>query len=254
MSTIGIHKKDIQGIPTLEVVPKSKEDQPLPCVLYFHGFTSAKEHNLPFAYMLAERGFRILLPDSKYHGERYVDMSEKDLQMSFWDIVMQNIEEANSLYSYVQENNLLAQDRIGVAGTSMGGITASSVITSYDWVKAVAIFMGTAETTTYANMQLEQIKKEGISIPDEDIQKITQAIEKTDVSKHLDHLNDKPIFMWHGKKDAIIPFSLAESFYAAVQEYKQSDMQLDFHVDQEAGHKVSREAFLAGANWFKDTL
>lgn len=253
MSTIGIHKKDIQGIPTLEVVPKEKEDQPLPCVLYFHGFTSAKEHNLPFAYMLAERGFRILLPDSKYHGERYIDMSEKDLQMSFWDIVMQNIEEANSLYTYVQENNLLAQDRIGVAGTSMGGITVSSLLTRYDWIKAVAIFMGTAETTTYANMQLEQIQKEGISIPDEEIKKNIQAIEKTDVSKQINRIGDTPMFMWHGKKDAVIPFSLAESFYATVQENK-SDEKLDFHVDPESGHKVSREAFLAGANWFENNL
>lgn len=254
MLTIGIHKRDIKGIPTLEVVPEEMEGKPLACVLYFHGFTSAKEHNLPFAYMLAERGYRVLLPDSKHHGERYVKMSEEDLQLSFWTIVHQNIQEGEILHEYLQEYNLLLNNRIGVAGTSMGGITASSMLTTYDWIQAIAVFMGTAKTTTYAKRQLEQVKNSGVLLPEKDTKEILQAIEATDLSKHLDKMNGKPVYMWHGEKDAVIPFTLAEEFYERVNQEEKNNMQIVFEQDENAGHKVSRKAFLTGADWIQQNL
>lgn len=254
MSTIGIHKREIHGISTLEVVPKDMESKPLPCVIYFHGFTSAKEQNLPFAHMLAERGYRVLLPDSLYHGERYKAMSEQDFQLSFWDIVKQNIAEGDVLYLYLQENELLLDNRIGVAGTSMGGITASSMLAKYDWIQAIGVFMGTAKTTTYAKMQLKQLEKEGVTIPDKEIQEIIQSIEATDLSKQLEKMNDKPVFMWHGEKDAVIPFELAKDFYTVVKKLGNAKVQIDFKQDKQAGHKVSRDAFLAGKDWFEKNL
>lgn len=254
MSMIEIHKRNIQGIPTLEVVPKEKEKKPLPCVLYYHGFTSAKEHNLPFAYMLAEKGYRILLPDSQYHGERYVEKSEKDIQLSFWNIVEQNIKEGSILYKYLQDNELLEGNPVGVAGTSMGGITTSSMITMYDWIHAAAIFMGTAKTSTYAQMQLKEIEKQGIHIPEQEVQEIIQTIEKTDLSKHLHVLKDKNLFMWHGEKDPVIPFSLAHQFYNEVKRYDEDQIMIEFKHDKDSGHKVNRNAFLAGADWFERNL
>lgn len=254
MSMIGIHKRNIQGIPTLEVVPIQKEIEALPCVIYFHGFTSAKEHNLPFAYMLAEKGYRVLLPDSKFHGERYVAMSEKDIQLSFWNIVAQNIKEGAIFYKYIQENELVEDNRIGVAGTSMGGITSSSMLTMYDWIQATGIFMGTAMTTTYAHMQLKEIELQGMHIPEEDAREIVQSIEKTDLSKHLHVLKNKPLFMWHGEKDSVIPFSLAQQFYDEAKEYNEQQVMIEFKPDKDSGHKVNREAFLAGANWFERNL
>src|SRR5699024_9791798 len=219
MSMIEIHKRNIQGIPTLEVVCNEREEDALPCVLYFHGFRSAKEHNLPFAYMVAEKGYRILLPDSKYHAERYVEMSEKDIELSFWNIVAQNIEEGAIFYEYIQKNNLLEGHRMGVAGTSMGGITTSSMLTVYDWIHAAGLFMGTAMPTAYAHVLLKEMDKQGIHIPEKDVQEIIPFIEKTDLSKQLHVLKNKHLFMWHGEKDPVIPFSFAQQFYDEVKRY-----------------------------------
>lgn len=254
MSMIVIHKKEIEGIPTLEVIPKGKENEPLPCVFYFHGFTSAKEHNLPFAYMLAERGYRVLLPDSMYHGERAEDISEKEFQLSFWNIVQKNIEEGDVLHSYIVKSNLLTGGRIGIAGTSMGGITVSSMLVKYDWVQSIGIFMGTAKTTDYAELLLQQIKHAGIEFPKEEITSIMRTIESTDLSKHVDQIGGKSIFMWHGEKDAVIPFTYAEEFYTLVKKQQDRPIKIDFMKDKNAGHKVSREAFLTGADWLEQTV
>src|SRR5699024_6862738 len=125
---IGVIHKKWHQVPVLEVVHVKDEENPLPVVVYFHGFTSAKEHNLPLAYRLAGQGYRVLLPDSEYHGEREIEMSDQKRQLAFWDIVMQNVRELNELYKLLLEQGLLLDGRIGIAGTSMGGITTSAAL------------------------------------------------------------------------------------------------------------------------------
>lgn len=46
---ISIYHKEVQSIPVLEVVDQAKQTEALPLFIYSHGFTSAKEHNLPIA-------------------------------------------------------------------------------------------------------------------------------------------------------------------------------------------------------------
>ena len=67
---IQIHKEIVKGVPLLHVVKAGHEEKMLPLIFFIHGFTSAKEHNLHFAYLLAEKGFRVVLPDAILHGER----------------------------------------------------------------------------------------------------------------------------------------------------------------------------------------
>lgn len=50
-----VDKKIVANIPLLEVVQKELLDQAVPTVFFFHGFTSAKEHNLHYAYLMAEK-------------------------------------------------------------------------------------------------------------------------------------------------------------------------------------------------------
>src|SRR5699024_2988148 len=104
-----------------------------------HGFTSAKEHNLPFAYLLATKGYRVILPDSKHHGEREGNITVEKRELSFWNIVLQNINDLNTLKNALDEMDLILNNRIGIAGTSMGGITAASALTQYDWIQSSAV-------------------------------------------------------------------------------------------------------------------
>lgn len=108
---IGIFQKEIKSIPCLIVVDSAKEEEALPTLTYFHGFTSAKEHNLPFAFLQAEKGYRVILPDSMYHGEREAEISNIKKQISFWDIVMQNVKELKLIKDALDEERLILNDR-----------------------------------------------------------------------------------------------------------------------------------------------
>ncbi len=52
-----IENMRIDGIPSLHLAQKDSYHDPLPLVIFEHGFTSAKEHNLHYAYLLAEKAY-----------------------------------------------------------------------------------------------------------------------------------------------------------------------------------------------------
>src|SRR5690625_527243 len=101
---IGVYREEINGNPSLIVADAAKAEEALPLIVYYHGFTSAKEHNLPIAYLLAEKGYRVILPDSIYHGEREFDVSALKRQISFWEIVMKNVQELQEIVHYFERS------------------------------------------------------------------------------------------------------------------------------------------------------
>jgi fermentation-respiration switch protein FrsA (DUF1100 family) len=50
----------------------------LPCIVFYHGFTSSKLVYSYFAVALAEAGFRVIMPDAPEHGARYGAMNGAD--------------------------------------------------------------------------------------------------------------------------------------------------------------------------------
>ncbi len=159
---IGIQNTTLASIPSLIVADQAQEQEALPVLTYFHGFTSAKEHNLPLAYLMAAKGYRVILPDSMYHGERETEISTKQKQISFWNIVMQNIQELKSIKEALEEKGLLQDGRFGVAGTSMGGITTAAALTEYPWIQTAGVLMGSPKITTYAKRWWTASEKKAI--------------------------------------------------------------------------------------------
>lgn len=254
MHMIAIYNEAIHHIPSLVVVNKNRKDAPLPMVVYFHGFTSAKEHNLPFAYLLASKGYRVVLPDSKLHGEREKNMSETKRQLSFWDIVLENVNETEQMRDYFQDKGLILNDRFGVAGTSMGGITTSAALATYDWIKVAAILMGSPKITLYAQQLINHFGKD-IKLPvKKEIQQLLKGLETYDLSKRIDTLNDRPLFLWHGEADTVVPFEHSYTFYEEAKRTYKKKKHIRFLKERDCDHKVSRQAVKETVNWFKKYL
>jgi len=253
---IGIYKEIIDStIPSLIVVEEKKEKEALPTIVYIHGFTSAKEQNLPIAYMFAEKGYRVILPDCMYHGEREQDISAIKKQVSFWEIVMQNVVELETIKAYLDNQNLILDNRIGLAGTSMGGITTSAALTQYPWIQTAAILMGSPRITTFAKTLVESFKKMGnLPVTDEMIGQLYEQLEIYDLSKQPESLNQRPLLFWHGVDDAVVPFDHSYTFYdEALNDYHDKN-NIRFIKEENRGHKVSRYAMLETAKWFEKHL
>lgn len=247
---ITITEQSIGKIPTLFITKNNKQHKSLPTVIYFHGFTSAKEHNLPFAYLLAQKNFRVVLPDSKWHGKREGNVSETKRQLSFWDIVINNIYDIKLIKQFLDEEQLILDGRIGVAGTSMGGITTAALLATYEWIKVAAILMGSPKLTAYADQLIEQFPDKDKLPPEDKITHLRQTLLSHDLSQHLHTLNDRPLLLWHGDADQVVPFSHTVSFYETAKHVYKNKKHLQFIQEQGRDHKVSRQAILKTFDWF----
>jgi uncharacterized protein len=252
-----VEKSLLKNNPHLHIVNKSEQQRKLPFIIFNHGFTSAKEHNLHYAYLLAEKGFRVILPEAIYHGEREQGLTEKDLYSHFWEIVIKTIHELDDYKEYYVNEGLVDQEQIGLAGTSMGGIVTLGALTKYKWVKAAVSLMGMPAYEEYLHWQLEQMQSLGISLSftNEQIEEQLLFLRQYDLSLQPEKLENRPLLFWHGKKDPIVPYHLTYQFYQSIKvKYQKTPANIKFISDEQADHKVSREGLKATVEWFEKHL
>lgn len=254
-----INKKVVHGVPLLEVAKQEFFDEKLPAIFFFHGFTSYKEVNLHYAYHLAGEGFRVILPDCEYHGERSDEKKKSfpELGLSFWQIILKAIQELEQLKDDFVGSGKVDPDKIGVVGTSMGGFITLGALTQYEWIKAAVSLMGCPAYVEFAKLAISQFKKEGHFLPfsDEAIEHELAKLSHFDLSLHPEKLNQRPLLFWHGEKDPVVPFHFAHRFYKAVKaQYKDEPEKLTFILDANAEHKVTREGLVATVHHFSTYL
>ncbi|MEK3887413.1 esterase [Bacillus sp. FSL K6-3431] len=254
---IEIHKDSVKDIPLLHVVKAGNYDKMLPLVFFVHGFTSAKEHNLHFAYLLAEKGFRVILPEANFHGERNNAVSVEKMTYHFWDIVIQMVAELDMIKKEYAIKGFIDVERIGVVGTSMGGIVTLGALGQYKWIKAAVSLMGSPNYEQFSRSQITHLKEAGVKIPftDKQLEEKFALLQTYDISKQPDLVGGRPLLFWHGKKDPVVPFQPTYEFYENIKnQYKENPANIKFIVDQDAAHKVSREALLKTVSWFDQHL
>ncbi|MET0786050.1 MAG: prolyl oligopeptidase family serine peptidase [Paenisporosarcina sp.] len=246
------------NIPLLHVYKEELRNEKVPVVFFLHGFTSAKEHNLHYAYQLAERGMRVLLPDAHLHGERHESLDEIQLSLRFWEIVLTSIEEVKNLRSECINRNLLSDDtKIALAGTSMGGIETLGCLKVYPWVDVAAVMMGSPGYVQLAKAQMAQYEARGFKLPVTDIERkqIFETLSNFDLTKNPEALNGRPVFFWHGQQDMVVPYEPTYNFYNAIKKsYANHPERFQFKSDQTAGHAVSRKGLLEATEFLAEYL
>lgn len=252
---VDVQNIEINNIPSLVVTSSNKQNEPLPTVIYSHGFTSSKEFNLPIAYLLAAEGYRVVLPDSLHHGERAGQIQSVERQGAFWHIVLQNLEELKTIRNYFADQNLIENDLVGVAGTSMGGITTAAALTQYDWIHVAAILMGSPKMTEYANLTIDQFLQAGeLPVTEEELNTLLGQLKSLDLSLQPDKLENRPLLFWHGESDTVVPAEHAKSFYENVKGSYENGDHIRLLLEANRNHKVSRRAVLETVEWFKQYL
>ncbi|MFS0782905.1 prolyl oligopeptidase family serine peptidase [Bacillus sp. 1P06AnD] len=248
-----IKKDSIHNIPVLHVVKQQLADQPAPLVIFLHGVNSIKERNLQFAYMLAEKGYRIILPDALYHGER---AEEKNIYASFWKIVLNSIEELVFIKDSLVSDGLVLDGRIGLIGTSMGAITTLGAMGKYEWIHAGVSLMGNPAYIEFANQQVEAMKNmKADLLTEEQIEQQLAILEPYDVTKRLAEWKERPLMFWHGGNDKVVPYQAEYAFYEKIKpSYDQKNIPISYILDEKAGHAVPNAGVVEAVNWFVEYL
>ncbi|WP_336822078.1 prolyl oligopeptidase family serine peptidase [Sporosarcina sp. USHLN248] len=252
--TVIVKEENWSNIPLLHIVEENLENSNLPTAIFLHGFTSAKEHNLHYAYNIAKQGVRVLLPDAHLHGVRDENLDEVQLSLRFWEIVLTSIEEMKTLH---QELAARGTNKITVGGTSMGGITTLGCLTVYPWIDAAAVMMGSPGFVELAKAQMSQFERRGFKLPitDEERKSLLDTLSIFDLTKHRSALNHRPVLFYHGEQDSVVPYEPTFNFYNAVKEDYADDVErFQFISEPSAGHTVSRSAMLRASDWLASYL
>lgn len=207
-----IRQRSLGTIPLLEVVPRASRNDLLPLIVYYHGWQSAKELVLTQGRKLAEKGFRVILPDATNHGDRRQDITRIP-SLTFWQSIHTNLFEFGFIVNHFKKLGL-ADERIAVGGVSMGGITTCALLTHHPEIKAAACVMGSPKPHQYRERIMAHAEEAGRFYP-HDYQELLSWVPKYDLSLQPEKLNGRPLLFWHGTEDRVVPFSDVVEFVEA---------------------------------------
>lgn len=209
---IKLYKKQIAHIPIIEVVPEQSEGIELPLVVYYHGWQTAKELGLTNARKIAQYNIRVILPDAMFHGERKIPMISTIPSFTFWSSIQHNLSEFDTIIRYYRERKLISNQKIGVAGFSMGGMTTAGLLTQHPEIKAAAILMGTPDYQHFIDTMQQELTKRQIDAP-KDLPDLLSWTKAYDLSKQPEVIDGRPIYFWHGTEDEKIPYYHTKAFF-----------------------------------------
>lgn len=241
----------INGVEALHATPAGRQTHPLPTIFFFHGYTSSKEVCSYFGYALARAGFRVVSPDAAMHGGRYDGDAARRLR-HFWDILQFNVQELPGLVDEYRRRGLIDDERIGVCGASLGGMTALASMARYPWISAVAAFMGSGYFSRLSGTLFPPVPADSAGAGDL-LRQLAQTLEHYDVAPRLERLADRPLLLWHGEADELVPAQESARLRAALQA-RRLDANLTYLTEPGIGHKITPSALAAGTAFFQRYL
>ncbi len=237
---IEIYTEQLAGIEVLHAVPTGQQQKALPTVLFYHGFTSSKLVYSYFAVALAQAGMRVVMPDAQGHGARFNGDENARLQQ-FWSILKTNIDEFPRLRHALAERKLIAEGKLAVGGASMGGMTALGIMARQPEVSCVACLMGSGYFRTLARTLFPPQEQQ--------LEETLAALAEYDVSHRLGSISDRPLMLWHGEEDDVVP---AVETLRLQQALMQQGLDKSLVCLWEAGvkHRITPAALEATARFF----
>ncbi|ELA3179338.1 TPA: esterase [Klebsiella aerogenes] len=237
---ITLEMRNLAGGEVIHACPAGMAEKPLPVIVFYHGFTSSKLVYSYFAVALAEAGFRVIMPDAAEHGARFRG-DDAGRMLRFWPILRQNFVEFAALREAIIAEGWLEDERLAVAGASMGGMTALGIMTHHPELKCVACLMGSGYFSTLAQTLFPS--------PEFD----TASLAEWDVTHQLAALADKPLLLWHGDADDVVP---PGDTFRLQQALTQSGLATNLTCQWQKGvrHRITPEALDATTAFFRQHL
>ena len=237
---ISLEMRNLAGWEVLHACPHGAADSPLPCIVFYHGFTSSKLVYSYFAVALAEAGFRVIMPDAAEHGARYQG-DEQGRMQRFWPILMQNFAEFPALQEAIRAQGGLADDRLAVAGAWMGGMTALGIMTHHPELKSVACLMGSGYFSTLSQRLFPSPSFDAAQLAD------------WDVIQQLETLASRTLLLWHGDEDEVVPPEETFRLQQALRQHEMTD-KLTCLWQKGGRHRITPEALAAKVAFFQPHL
>jgi dipeptidyl aminopeptidase/acylaminoacyl peptidase len=201
----------LDGISWLLWVPPG--DGPRPAVIVLHGAGSRKENHADYARAALAHGMAALTFDNRGHGET---------EGSFGDGV---IEDLGALAAWLATRPDVDEGRIGVRGSSLGGLLAIHAAADSDDIAAAVAICPAAEWMLARDVQrvLDGRPPPAGSALSEmrvDAPALAEWLDRNDVEEAAERMGAKPLLLIHARGDEVVPYSHSEKLYERAAEPK----------------------------------
>lgn len=221
-----------------------------------HGLAARKENVLPYAYYLAAEGYHTALFDAHNHGEleteQFKSYSDREKKAYMFTVIFKSSKNIDTIINSFSKSKSVDDNRVGLMGFSMGGMTVYDYISRRrsPKVKAAAAIIATPEWG-------QSIRRNSARDPDYgkhfDLQKIMH-IEGRQPSNHLSKLKDFPLLILNGESDEIMPIEDTKGFYQqARKNYTQPDL-IQLIEYKGIGHTPTFEMLSDAIAWLRKYL
>ncbi len=159
----------------------------------------------------------------------------------FWPILQQNFREFPALREAIIAEGWLEGERLAVAGASMGGMTALGIMTHHPELNCVACLMGSGY---FRSLSQTLFPSPGFD---------ADSLREWDVSHQLASLARRPLLLWHGDADDVVP---PEETFRLEQALRQGDLTARLTCVWQKGvrHRITPEALAATVAFFRQHL
>lgn len=241
---IELETRTLAGQQILHAYPKGCAERALPTIVFYHGFTSSNVVYSYFAVALAQGGFRVVMPSAAEHGERFNGDHAERLQ-HFWQILLQNFTEFPALRDALLSSGLVSEGRLAVAGASMGGMTALGLMTQHPELRCVASLMGSG--------YFSELSATLFPPPAPQRERLMVPLAQWDVGHQLARLADRPLLLWHGEEDDVVP---AGETFRLQQALREGGLDTHLSCVWQAGvrHRITPEALDNTVAFFRQHL
>lgn len=243
---LSIEEHILGTIPILEVVLENQKNKRLPLIIYYHGWQSSKELTLTQGRYLAREGFRVILPDAFNHGKRKIPMTDIP-SLTFWQSIHTNLFEFGYIVDAYKKQNLV-DDRIGVGGLSMGGMTTTALFTHHPEINAAACVMGSPKLVAYRERIFTHASQMDRFFP-HDYNHLLSWIPEYDLSLQPEKIAGRPLLFWHGNRDNVVPYDHVVEF---IEENK--DLPNMQFIEEDEDHLVRPETMEKITRFFVEAM
>ena len=196
-------------------LPEKLNGEWSPGIIVCHGFGSNKENHADFAEIAMQKGFAVLIPDLRGHGE---SGGEVDANI-FNDVA--------AALQYIQARPEVNPTSIALRGSSMGGWLALHTGAHLKDISPIVAYCPASEALMLVLMEEVGIVQRGHKSPvigenppRVNVNSMIQLLYKLDVGKAARRIHPRPLLLVHCEHDEQVPLHVSETIYKAAEEPK----------------------------------
>jgi uncharacterized protein len=186
---------------------------PWPAVIVLHGAGSRKENHADYARAAVAHGLGALTFDNRGHGETEGPLGDGV------------VDDIGFLAAWLAARPEIDAGRIGVRGSSMGGLLAIHAAAASDHIAAAVAICPAAEwmlaedvgrvldgRSPAAGSALAEIRI--------DARALAEWLDRNDVEEAAERMGAKPLLLIHARGDEVVPCTQSEQLYERASEPK----------------------------------